>query len=305
MMAAQSRRRDEAEASRPPCEPAAREPCAGRERHGEGHQARSRRRDDEREDHHDAGRRQPMPRWCRAHSNTAAACGHARRHAPRAAARRHVARRQRTRHQHPCGEVIAVHERTEWTRAGVEGLPSPVDQRPVAGRLERDGQQRREQARERDVPDDRWRHAACAGPSCGPEHDQRAQHEPDRVRSGCRRRRTSAATPPRRAVAGRCAARIPSAWGESAVRTAGGSGTSCSGRRRHDASSSPSSIRVSRDAPGCGRRNTASAAAAAITGAAAHAYTPPTAKSDQTIIATEQPRDPRVRAARQARGRSS
>ena len=107
----------------------------------------------------------------------------------------HVPRRQRTRHQHPGREVIAIHERTEWPRAGVERLPSAVDQRRVAGRLLREGHECRNQARECDVPHDPPRHAERAGPSRRPEHHERGHHEPERIRGRPRRHRE---WPPRR-----------------------------------------------------------------------------------------------------------
>ena len=178
-MAASASDGDEAEDAGSAREPAAGEPRAARQRRAEGDQTRARRRDDQSEGHHNAGH--PDPRG--AGAEPLERCDQLRRRAGRWPSATepggHVPRRQRTRHQHPCREVIAVHERAEWPGAGVERPPSPVNQRWVAARLQHDGHECRDQARERDMTDDSLRHAERAGPSRRPEHHECADHEPD------------------------------------------------------------------------------------------------------------------------------
>src|SRR5262245_36884854 len=77
-----------------------------------------------------------------------------------------------------------------------------------------------------------------------------------------------------------------SVLGEIAARSARGNGTSCSADAATDAIKSPSSARMSRDVAGVGGITITLTMAAVTSGAAAQTYTPPTAKTDHTIIAT-------------------
>src|SRR4029079_771208 len=81
------------------------------------------------------------------------------------------------------------------------------------------------------------------------------------------------------------AERTSSACGETSVPMVGGSGTSWTATAITAVSSTPSSMRASGSLHGMGRAIAASTAAATITGAPAQTYPPPTAKTDQTIIA--------------------